>query len=221
MASVHTVQAGDCLLSICHQYGFNDWKVLYDHPANAQLRKMRPDPHMLVPGDRVVIPERKAKVLEVASGKTHVFKVKTMKTRLRLRVHEHVEGMPSSGTYQLDVEGMRRRHEGVIGDDGLLDVEIPAAAQHGTLTVLQDGKVINVFHLELGGMAPPDTVAGVQARLKHLGLDCGPSDGILGPRTRQALQVFRTRYDLSTPEDAETTHVDAATCDKLSELCGT
>jgi len=45
-------------------------------------------------------------------------------------------------------------------------------------------------------LPPVETVKGVQARLKALGYNCGPIDGIYGPKTRAAAKVFQTDYGL-------------------------
>lgn len=221
MSTVHVVRQGECLLSICQSYGFPDWKKVYDDPGNEKLRQKRPDPNLLAPGDKVVIPDKKAKEFSIATGQMHTFKVKVPRARLRLKVHQHIEGETWSGQYELDIEGMRDFVKGSIGGDGMVDVEIPASAHKGTLTILKDGNVLQVFHLALGGMDPPDSISGAQTRLKHVGFDCGPVDGVLGSRTRQALTAFRTRYGLAEPAEPEKTQVDPATAAKLRELCAT
>jgi hypothetical protein len=53
---IHTVQRGETLSGIAAKYGFSDWKKVYQHPANEALRKQRPNPNNIVPGDKVNIP---------------------------------------------------------------------------------------------------------------------------------------------------------------------
>ncbi len=57
--------------------------------------------------------------------------------------------------------------------------------------------------LALAMGAPPrdgapdlDTVAGIQTALRRLGYDCGPSDGIWGPRSIVACKAFQTERGL-------------------------
>ena len=66
----HTVKQGECLSSIAAKYGFGDWKALYDHPSNASLKKKRPNPHLLFPGDVVAIPEKKKKQASIQTGQS-------------------------------------------------------------------------------------------------------------------------------------------------------
>jgi TctA family transporter len=40
----------------------------------------------------------------------------------------------------------------------------------------------------------PDWLTGVQYRLNALGFGAGPVDGIMGPRTRKAVQAFQRTY---------------------------
>jgi hypothetical protein len=43
---------------IAGKYGFKDWKAIYDHPSNADFRRRRPNPHLILPGDRIAIPDK-------------------------------------------------------------------------------------------------------------------------------------------------------------------
>ncbi len=54
----HIVKKGDNLTKIAKKYGFagNDWKKLYNHPKNAKLKKLRPNPDHIEPKDEVFVP---------------------------------------------------------------------------------------------------------------------------------------------------------------------
>ena len=54
---VHTVEQGEHLSSIAAKYGFQKVATIWDHPDNAGLKSKRKNPHILLPGDKVVIPE--------------------------------------------------------------------------------------------------------------------------------------------------------------------
>jgi hypothetical protein len=54
--TIHRVAKGESLWSIAREYGFLNWRALYDHPDNAAFRKLRPNPAYIVPGDLLVIP---------------------------------------------------------------------------------------------------------------------------------------------------------------------
>ncbi|HEU4631394.1 MAG TPA: LysM domain-containing protein, partial [Gemmatimonadaceae bacterium] len=52
----HVVRRGESLASIAATHGLASWKALYDAPANKDLRRLRPNPRFIQPGDRVAIP---------------------------------------------------------------------------------------------------------------------------------------------------------------------
>lgn len=54
----HTVKPGESLSKIAQSYEFPNWQVVYQHPKNASLRHLRPNPNLIRPGDVVFIPEK-------------------------------------------------------------------------------------------------------------------------------------------------------------------
>ncbi len=55
-SQTHFVKSGDTLQSIAKSYQFSDWKIIYTHPLNENFRKLRPNPNLIFPGDKIVIP---------------------------------------------------------------------------------------------------------------------------------------------------------------------
>lgn len=41
MAKYHTVQQGECFSSLASKYGFKDYRSIYDHSENAELKEKR------------------------------------------------------------------------------------------------------------------------------------------------------------------------------------
>ena len=215
MPKTHEVKRGECLLSICADYGFTDWKPIFDHPENKELKAKRPDPNLLLPGDRIYIPDPRPKTVTLATGERHEVVVKRPTVWLKLKVLDHVEGEREPADYQLTVEGLPKPLTGTLGADGVLEVEVPAVAQTARLLIQKDGAVLERFELAIGALAPPDSVQGVQERLTRLGFPCGEVDGELGPRTERAIRLFRTRFGIEE-EDLP----GGATVNKLKELAG-
>ena len=58
MATTHIVKVGESLTTIALKYGYSDGLFLYNHPSNAGLRKRRPNPNIILPGDTVNIPDK-------------------------------------------------------------------------------------------------------------------------------------------------------------------
>jgi LysM domain len=56
MTFPYTVISGDTLSGIAKKHGIKDWQVIYNHPDNSGLRRKRPNPDRIFPGDIVMIP---------------------------------------------------------------------------------------------------------------------------------------------------------------------
>ena len=71
----HIVQKGENLSQIAKQYQLNDWRLIYNHPSNAAFRERRPNPNLILPGDKLFIPPRENKTVTVRTGQMHRFVV--------------------------------------------------------------------------------------------------------------------------------------------------
>jgi N-acetylmuramoyl-L-alanine amidase len=216
MPTTHRVKQGECLSSIAEDHGFPDWKTIYDDPGNAELREKRPNPNVLYPGDKVVIPDKKPKKEACATAQTHTFKVKRAPCMLRIVVKDENEAPIAGKAYELIVGGETR--EGTTGSDGLVEEAVVPHAERGHLTVwLTEDKEGARFRWELsiGHLDPIQEVEGVQARLNNLGFYCGEVDGEVGPRTRAALRTFQWAFELPI-----TGELDDKTRQKIAEEHG-
>jgi hypothetical protein len=74
MPKKYIVKKGDSLSRTADAHGFRNWKTIYDAPENAELRAKRPDPHLILVGDTVMIPDPKPKAEVVKSGLPATFK---------------------------------------------------------------------------------------------------------------------------------------------------
>lgn len=74
MPKKYIVKKGDSLSRIADEHGFRNWKTIYDAPENAELRAKRPDPHLILVGDTVMIPDPKPRPEVVTSGTLATFK---------------------------------------------------------------------------------------------------------------------------------------------------
>ena len=194
MAPRHTVQQGECLAGIAQQHGFGDWRALYDLPENAELKEKRPNPNLLLPGDVVHLPESQPSAESTPAGQKHRFVRKGKKAALRL-VLENEEGEPYADLpYELDLGS--GPIEGTTDGKGLLAHEITHVVQRGSVKIWSDGAKtpdtqLCEIALEIGGLDPIDEISGIQARLQNLAYDCGPIDGIDGPKTRAGVKAFQ------------------------------
>lgn len=193
-ANVHVAKKGDCISSIAKETG-HFWKKIWNDPGNSTLKSQR-DPNVLHDGDRVVIPEKTEKEESGATEMEHEFVRKGEPAFLRIRVEGH-----ANESYVLDIDGVKE--EGTTDDTGLLEHPIPGNAKNGKLVIGPDEEE---FKLQLGGLAPIETVIGAQQRLNNLAYDCGNADDKLGPKTKAALVAFQSDHELK-----ETAELDADT----------
>lgn len=212
MGKYHTVAQGECFSSLAHRHGFENYRTLYDHPKNAELRNERLNPNVLNPQDVVYIPENHLKEVDAATEQRHYFVLKREKTMFRLIVKDEDEKPYADTLYELKID--KKTFRGTTDDEGKLEEEISADAQTGAI-VLYSGadderKIITGFSLKFGHLDPVEKTTGVQSRLKNLGFDCGKTDGIFGKKTSAALGEFQKKYGL--PETGEAC---AATREKL------
>jgi LysM repeat protein len=211
----HTVRPGECLSKIAAQYGFGDYKVIYNHPDNAALKRARPNPNVIHPGDQIIIPDPTAKSVTVAAGQAHVIRVKRPRKELRIAVKDH-EGKPlKNEPYVLEIDGVTPAAGQSTDGDGMVKVPVPLHPPSAKLTI--KGRVMK---LVLGGLDPiagaPDAgISGMQARLKNLGYCVGVPSGKLDRGTALALALFQADAQLEA-----TGEPDEATLTKLVEKHG-
>lgn len=191
---VHTVRQGECLSSIAQRYGFTDPMALYDHGDNAALRELRPNPHLLLPGDQVQVPEKVLRHCDVPTDGSERFVLKRGRAMFRV-VLEDANGEPAADlAWTLTIDGTE--HTGTTAADGLVEVAMPPDATEGTLTVQpdpEDPELIHEHPLSFGALDPVDSVTGLQGRLTNMGFGCGEIDGDEGEKTLAALDAFRAR----------------------------
>jgi hypothetical protein len=217
MGNRHVVKAGDCLISIAAAHGFADPRGIYDAPENAALRKTRPNPNVLVPGDVIVVPDKIPATFTVQTGQAHRFVVKRPKARLLLRL-ECNQAM----NYELTVD--RAVHAGTVEPGAVIDHAVPAGAGEGLLRVFPEtfatadeaGEQVAAIELRIGGLDPVETITGAQARLAALGYFHGKVGESLGDATTGAVAWFQQDRSLAvTGElDDDTQHAltDAYGC---------
>lgn len=186
----HDVRQGETVIGLAEEHALKDWKAILDRPENAELKKKRPDPGILKPGDRVFIPNRELREHPSAVDAHHKFVKKAPQAWIRVVVKD-ADGQPYAGKqYELTVAG--KTVSGALGGDGLLEQPVPATATSGELKLwTAEGAEPEVWRLALGSMDPLDEVSGVQARLENLGFDCGGVTGSLNDKTRVAVRSFQ------------------------------
>ena len=182
---VHTVREGECLATIARMYGFRDWRTIYQAAENAEFRRKRPNPNVIFEGDEIQIPETNTREEQVVTDRRHKFVTRLNRWVFRVHMRDETGTAIENEPYELRITGHRIIH-GRTGDGGLIEAPVPDDVQEATLVFCGEE-----FRVWLGGLDPISRVKGLQARLNNLGYGAGPVDGILGPKTRQALYRFQ------------------------------
>lgn len=166
---------------------------IFEHPANAQLSTVRADPNILLPGDRVTIPQFELKDVDRSTEQRNKFALLGEPVLLRIQVLDRDKPLGNQ-PFTLVVGGVTV--QGTTQADGTLEARIPPDATTGVLRVGTGAAVVQLT-LKLGALSPVASAKGVQQRLQNLGFDCGPIDGIVGPRTRAAVTNFQAKFGLA------------------------
>jgi N-acetylmuramoyl-L-alanine amidase len=198
MATTHTVSQGECLSSIARQYGFANWRTIYEHPRNADFRRRRPNPNLIYPGDQLTIPDKAPKKESCQTGSTHAFRLHAQHTLLRIVVQDAARQPLRGAAYRLRIG--ETVLQGTTDGEGLIAQPISPGVVDGELAVRlgeEPGDGEYVWAVKIGHLDPADEISGVQARLNNLGFDCGPVDGINGPNTEAAVRSFQRKHGLT------------------------
>lgn len=195
----HVVEPGDCITSIARDTG-HFWETIWNDPANADLKTVRKDPGVLLPGDQVFVPDMRLKEEPGETEKRHRFVRKGEPSFFRMVFKR--EDVPRAGEpYILEVAG--KRIEGVLSAQGELASPIPGNAKTAKVTLNSGTDRECIYRVNLGHLDPHDVISGIQGRLNNLGFDAGPVDGVIGDQTQAALRRFQQQHGLPVTGEAD------------------
>ena len=219
---IHHVRPGECLTSLAARYRLSDYRALHDHPQNAELKKLRKNPNILLPGDQVFVPdEPEPKMVEIATGKLHQFKVK--QKQAKLRVYLQNEDLEPYAQKRFEIRLGAVTLPGETTKEGLVEVDVPADQDRCTLAAWlfepedpddPDEPPDVEYELWIGHLDPVTSITGLQARLDNLGFRC-PVSGALGEETLAAIERFRARHAVKPEGDAP---IDEPLLSKLAQM---
>ena len=218
--ATYTVLQGDCLSSIASKYRFRNWRTIYDHPENEALKRNRPNPNQMYPGDKVFIPERETKKAAIVTGRNHVFTVNTFPMHLRFVVIDDNWIPFRNKRYELRVDSQPKLYSGVTAASGGAiehpqqnEPKIEAEAKEAEVTIWLDddrSRPPSVWRLKLGHLDPIEEITGVQKRLANLGFPVKKlDDKELLPPAIEALMAFQTQAGLEVSGKNDQTTKDA------------
>ena len=203
----HTVEQGEWIQRIARDHRFYDWESIWNHPENSSLKQQRTDPNLLMPGDRVFIPDLQPKELPAATDQKHTFVKKAPKMKLHIILHDEEEHPLANKPWKLTLEG--KEYSGTTDGDGSFEQEVPV------LTSNEEGKLeCEGYHfpIRVGHLDPIEETSGVKRRLANLGFDCGSTDNSITDQFKDAVRQFQEYANVPV-----TGEVDQTTRDKLKE----
>lgn len=197
---------------IAAEYGFADFNKIWNHPNNAELKRVRKNPEVLHPGDQLFIPDREDRIEDRPTDATHTFKTKISPLVLRLVIKDVNNRPVANKPCQLTVDG--QLFSLVTDNSGQIETRISRTAREGRLVMRDETVPIDLdLPVLIGHLDPVDEKSGQLARLESLGYYTGGTpdderrfhrsvqefqcdhgltvDGICGPATQARLkQVF-------------------------------
>jgi len=208
LSEKHVVKQGECFISIAASKGFS-WQTLWNDIGNKALKDLRKDPHVILPGDEILIPEKKLREETGNTDQRHTFQRIGLPPKMRIVLLDDNQDPRVDLPYILEVDG--ETFSGTTDGGGVVEHRISPRASTGNLRV--GPEYVERYTLRLGHLDPHDEVVGVQKRLKNLGYECGEFDGEAGPKTKAALRAFQKRCGIE-----ETGIIDETTRQKLRQL---
>lgn len=193
---IHVVKQGDHFSKVAAEYGFADWRTIWNNPANAELKKKRGNPNILYPGDKVTIPEKGEKTESMVTEQRHKFKKNGKPLKLRLMLKDLNFKPLANKKCVLHVDG--KQFEITSEANGLVEHEIPPNAERARLLMGDDRAPITLeVPIEIGHLDPVDTVSGQKARLNNLGYFAGPLDEEDESLFKSAIEEFQCDHKLT------------------------
>ena len=183
-------EEGDCFINLSHREGFS-WKTVWDHPQNADLRRLRQHLNILKKGDEVFIPDFTPSEFDKPTGHLHKFSVECFTINFTLTLLN--SGKPrAKERYVLAVDGVSR--QGSTDENGTLSERISPLAQEGTLLV---GDNQQEFIIAFGHVDPIAEISGLKSRLQNLGFYEGEIDDEASPEFSSAIAEFHRSIGVS------------------------
>ena len=205
----HTVEQGEHLSSITFRYGFNDFHIIWDHPRNAELKEKRQNPNVLLPGDKLFIPDHEDKKVPAQTGKWHRYVVPMPKLKIRLRLLNLV-GKPIIDTpCELEIEG--QTFALTTDGDGRIEQDISANAKQGRLKIEE-----LEYDLRIGHLDPVVEPTGLHARLNNLGYYVNSIDEVDPELSHFALELFQAEHGLEITGNTD----DETFTERLRDIYG-
>jgi hypothetical protein len=192
MAGYHTVSQGEHVASIALPLGFTDYRIIWDHPNNADLKSKRENPNVLFPGDLLYIPDRELGQYSRSTDQKHQFVLKRKPLKLRITLAAQYEKPIANTACVLVVDS---NSYNLTSDwQGKIEQAIPYTAQSAVLLIPESKEIPSKtlsIPMEIGYLDPVEKISGQQARLTNLGYFSGDINGQASEDLESAVEEFQ------------------------------
>jgi hypothetical protein len=159
----YVVKQGDHLPLLAYRFAF-DADSVWNDPANDDLRKLRPDPNLLLPTDVLYIPDQVNKSPvphSLQTGQSNLFVSDVPNVGLVVVFADPARASQGfSVTECPDLKGLS------TDGDGHATFDIPISMQKVSIVFASDGAT---FSIKVGHLNPIETLSGAAQRLQNLG----------------------------------------------------
>src|SRR5262245_7349730 len=197
MAGYRTVKQGDHLSSIAKEAGFSDYRTIWNHPNNADLKGRRRNPNVLYPGDQIFVPDRETREESCATDRKHKFLVRAPTLMLRLVLEDELGQAVANTPCDLTLGSRDLR---VTTDRaGRFEVPISPDVRHALL-IIRDSNTPHSndpIPIQIGHLDPADTTSGQIGRLNNLGYRAGALDAPDAKALKSAIEEFQCDHFLA------------------------
>lgn len=191
---VHVIRGGDTVEALAAAHGLF-WERVWFHPENEALRKLRDNPNILLPGDRLFIPSRQPKTVKISTARRHTYQRRGVPSKFIARFLD-LQGRPR-GHERYALEADAFRHEGQLDAEGRLERFVPPHLKRIHLRV-GEGEGLEEFEFDVGHLDPVEELSGVVGRLVMLGFYDGPD--LTEPNADLHAAVMRFRVSVRLPQ---------------------
>lgn len=190
----HVVSDDEGISAIAERHG-HFAPTIWDDPKNSEIRELRTDSDILVPGDVLWIPPLREGSVTVPTGKRHRFRRRGVPPKLRIQLLRNGEPRADE-PFELAIGG--QTIQGRTDAEGKIDVFVPATSTEGTIHV--GGEEIRV---RANALRPVDTDEGLVQRLRNLGF-LGREDRDDDPEAlAAAVGAFQTSEEIDATGEAD------------------
>jgi hypothetical protein len=157
----YVIRQGDHLRSLAYQLGF-DADAVWSDPKNADLKQLRPNPNILLPGDVLYVPDGDDPTHDLVTGATNSFVSDAPVAGVTITFTDAAFASQPYTIQELpNLTGLTSDSSGTV--------TFSAPVTLDTATVVFAGIAGATYPLKIGHLDPIETPSGIFQRLRNLG----------------------------------------------------